>query len=104
MANEVISVRLQRNGPIVPWGFTLKQSGNQFVIAKVSSPFICIINTLFAQLDPNSMAQKAGIQVGDTLHELFGLPVGQISMDEAVRQIQHCNTIDMLLKRFSSYN
>uniref|UniRef100_A0A914E5W6 PDZ domain-containing protein n=1 Tax=Acrobeloides nanus TaxID=290746 RepID=A0A914E5W6_9BILA len=86
MAYEYINVRMSRSNANINWGFTLRQgSGNELVISSV---------------EKDSMAEKAGLLLNDTVQEIFGRSGADIN--EARNRIQNANDVTMVLKRFVS--
>jgi hypothetical protein len=83
MAYENINVRMTRSNQTIQWGFQLRQQGNSLAIS-------------FVQAD--SMADKAGVRVGDTVETIFGLKPQNIN--DAQSRIQSTNEVSMNLKRF----
>jgi hypothetical protein len=83
MAYENINVRMTRSNQSIQWGFQLRQQGNALAIS-------------FVQAD--SMADKAGVQIGDTVEQIFGTKPQNIN--DAQQKIQNSNEVSMNLKRF----
>uniref|UniRef100_A0AC34R4V0 PDZ domain-containing protein n=1 Tax=Panagrolaimus sp. JU765 TaxID=591449 RepID=A0AC34R4V0_9BILA len=86
MAFENINVRMTRTGTSITWGFSLRQSGPNLAVAFV---------------EKDSMADKAGIQAGDTVEQVFGLKPGSLS--DAQNRIQNSNEVSLVLKRFVAH-
>jgi len=83
MAYESINVRMTRTGKSITWGFSLRQNGPAITVAYV---------------EKDSMAEKSGIEVGDTLEQIFGSKPGNLT--EVQNRIQNSNELSMTLKRF----
>ncbi|KAH7718351.1 PDZ domain-containing protein [Aphelenchoides avenae] len=82
MSYELVNVRLTRSNPSIQWGFSLRPAGADAVIASI---------------EKDSMAEKAGLMVNDTVQEIFGRP--RMPIAEARTRIQAANEITMVLKR-----
>ncbi|CAD5213746.1 unnamed protein product [Bursaphelenchus xylophilus] len=82
MEFETISVRLQRSNPTIPWGFQLGQVGNYVIVGKV---------------EPNSMAEKAGLFSEDIVEEVFNSK--NVNVADANSKIAQALEVIMLLKR-----
>ena len=83
MAYENINVRMTRTGKSITWGFSLRQSGPGITVAYV---------------ERDSMADKSGIQVGDSVEQIFGSKPGNLK--EVQDRIQNSNELSLVLKRF----
>lgn len=86
MAYENINVRMTRSNPSIQWGFQLRQQGNTLAISMVQ---------------PDSMADKAGVKVGDTVEQVFGTKPQ--NLNDAQTRIQSGNEVSMNLKRFVAH-
>ncbi|MCP9264059.1 PDZ and LIM domain protein Zasp [Dirofilaria immitis] len=86
MANEVITVRMNRSNSTIPWGFTVAGG----------SPMPITISTV----QKESLADKAGLQTGDTITEFSGRTTKGMTLQEARNIIEKVSLeIHMLLQR-----
>ncbi|KAE9553096.1 hypothetical protein FO519_003685 [Halicephalobus sp. NKZ332] len=83
MAYENINVRMTRTGKSITWGFSLRQNGPSITVAFV---------------EKDSMAEKAGIQVGDSVEQIFGTKPGNLK--DVQNRIQNSDELSLVLKRF----
>uniref|UniRef100_A0A7E4UZ23 ZM domain-containing protein n=1 Tax=Panagrellus redivivus TaxID=6233 RepID=A0A7E4UZ23_PANRE len=83
MAYETINVRMTRSNPSIHWGVEFRQQGAGLAVAFV---------------EKDSMAEKAGVQTGDTVEAIFGTKPATVA--EARSRIQHSNEVSLSLKRF----
>ncbi|CAD5209520.1 unnamed protein product [Bursaphelenchus okinawaensis] len=81
MEYETINVRLQRSNPAIPWGFSFGQSGSNVIVDNV---------------EPNSMAEKAGLFAQDIVEEAFNK---KVSLNDVNQKIQEALEVTLLLKR-----
>ncbi|VDO33713.1 unnamed protein product [Brugia timori] len=87
MAYETITVRMNRSNNTIPWGFS--------VIGGDPAPI------RISTVQKESLADKAGLQIGDTITEFSGRTTKGMSLQEARNIIEKVSLeISMLLQRF----
>ncbi|KAI1709897.1 PDZ domain [Ditylenchus destructor] len=87
MSFETINVRLTRNNPKIPWGYSVNRAPNGDIF--VSS------------VEVNSMAEKSGIKQGDILQEFYDAPIQKNANLSSINgRVQSSNEVTMVLKRF----
>uniref|UniRef100_A0A9J2P0S9 PDZ domain-containing protein n=1 Tax=Ascaris lumbricoides TaxID=6252 RepID=A0A9J2P0S9_ASCLU len=88
MAYETITVRMNRSSATIPWGISVRGG-------TTAAPII------IATVEKESLADKAGIEVNDTITELAGRNVSSMSLQEARNIIERpSDEIYMLLQRY----
>ncbi|CAG9532775.1 unnamed protein product [Cercopithifilaria johnstoni] len=86
MAYETITVRMNRSNSTISWGFTVAGGGAMPI--KIST------------VQKGSLAEKAGLQIGDTVTELSGRVTKGMSLQEAKNIVEKVSLeIHMLLQR-----
>ncbi|KAL3995048.1 PDZ domain (Also known as DHR or GLGF) family protein [Acanthocheilonema viteae] len=86
MAYETITVRMNRSSSTIPWGFTV--AGGDAMPIKI------------ATVQKESLADKAGLQIGDMVTEFSGRSTKRMSLQEARNIVEGASfEIYMLLQR-----
>ncbi|VDM93097.1 unnamed protein product [Onchocerca ochengi] len=86
MAYETITVRMNRSNNTIPWGFTV--TGGNPMPVKIST------------VQKESLADKAGLQIGDVITELSGHTTKGMTLQEATNIVGRISLeIYMLLQR-----
>uniref|UniRef100_A0A915A5U7 Zasp-like motif domain-containing protein n=1 Tax=Parascaris univalens TaxID=6257 RepID=A0A915A5U7_PARUN len=88
MAYETITVRMNRSSATIPWGISIRGG-------TTAAPLV------IASVEKDSLADKAGIEVNDTITTLAGRNVSSMSLQEARDVIERpSDEIYMLLQRY----